>query len=191
VKPIMLSYTRGAQNVQKSRSHLKILGARRVTWSKFHAEAPQISHATATWHSGFVHPWVTQSFFRTQVLSKLGDSSITRLYVRNNFTLSVDDKNFLPSVLFYCNGFNDVHGSCVKIHSDSCFMTAKTCLFFSRFYLMYKKTEAYNVILSCLEIRCSKDFPGFTRSPQANKMKPQSFRQYCDSVTYVNVCMTE
>jgi hypothetical protein len=31
---------------QKSRSHLKILGARRVKWSKFHTEKPQILGVT-------------------------------------------------------------------------------------------------------------------------------------------------
>ena len=42
----------------------KIVSARRVTWSKFHTEDPQIlstipqnSEAPATWCVGFVHPW--------------------------------------------------------------------------------------------------------------------------------------
>jgi hypothetical protein len=46
---------------QKSSSHLKILGARNVTWSKFHTDDPQILGATvqnlvvrATWRPGFV-----------------------------------------------------------------------------------------------------------------------------------------
>ena len=49
--------TRGAQISQKTSSHLKILGVRRVTWSMFHTEDPQILGttkqnlvATVTWH---------------------------------------------------------------------------------------------------------------------------------------------
>ena len=45
-------------------SHLKILGARRVTNSRFRPEDPQILGgmvqsivATTTWRLGFVHPW--------------------------------------------------------------------------------------------------------------------------------------
>ena len=53
----------GAKLFQKSRSHLKILGARRVTRSEFHTEDSQILGTiiqdlvtSATWHPGFVHP---------------------------------------------------------------------------------------------------------------------------------------
>jgi len=35
-------YSRGEQIFQKSRNHVKILGAQRVTLSKFHTEDPQI-----------------------------------------------------------------------------------------------------------------------------------------------------
>jgi hypothetical protein len=49
--------------VQKSRSHLKSLGTKRVTRSMFHAEDPHITGATVknivsqpTWRPGFVHP---------------------------------------------------------------------------------------------------------------------------------------
>jgi Leu/Phe-tRNA-protein transferase len=41
-----IEYTRVAQIFQKSRNHLKILGARRVTRNKFHTEVPQILGAT-------------------------------------------------------------------------------------------------------------------------------------------------
>jgi len=37
---------RGAQNFQKSKGHLKIVGARRVTQSKFHNEYPQVLGTT-------------------------------------------------------------------------------------------------------------------------------------------------
>jgi hypothetical protein len=54
---------RGAQIFQKSMSQLKILGARRVTSSKFHTEDPQILGAaaqnvvaTATRRPGFMDP---------------------------------------------------------------------------------------------------------------------------------------
>ena len=54
---------RSSQIFQKSMSHLKILGARRATWSKFHTQGPQILGATiqnlvdtVTRHLGFVHP---------------------------------------------------------------------------------------------------------------------------------------
>ena len=47
----------------KFRSHLKILGAKMVTWSKFHTEEPKMLGATAqnlvvrvTWRPGFVYP---------------------------------------------------------------------------------------------------------------------------------------
>jgi hypothetical protein len=59
---LLLWYSRDAKTSQKSRSHLKILGATRVTRSKFHIEEPQISGATgqnllatATWRPGFEH----------------------------------------------------------------------------------------------------------------------------------------
>lgn len=48
------------QIFQKHRSHLKILDARRVTWSKFYIEVAQISGATATLRPGFVHPWLRE-----------------------------------------------------------------------------------------------------------------------------------
>ena len=55
----------GAQLFQKFRSHLKILGSRKVTWSKFRNDDPQTLgvtilnlHATATRNPGFVHSWL-------------------------------------------------------------------------------------------------------------------------------------
>ena len=36
----------GSRILQKPRSHLKILGTRRVTWNQFHTENPQILGAT-------------------------------------------------------------------------------------------------------------------------------------------------
>jgi hypothetical protein len=51
--------------LQKCRSHLKVLGARRIPRSKFHTVDPQISQATvqnlvaiATWRPRFVHRWL-------------------------------------------------------------------------------------------------------------------------------------
>jgi fructose-1-phosphate kinase PfkB-like protein len=56
--------TRGTKIFQKTRSHLKIPGARRVTQSKFHTEGPQILGAKVqnlvartNWHTEIVHPW--------------------------------------------------------------------------------------------------------------------------------------
>jgi hypothetical protein len=53
------------QIFQKSKGHLKILGARWVAWSKFLTEDLQILGTTLrdlvtqlTWHLGFVHPWI-------------------------------------------------------------------------------------------------------------------------------------
>ena len=53
---------RGVQMLQKSRNLLKILGARRVIWTKFHTEYSQIIGATvqilvatANWLPKFVH----------------------------------------------------------------------------------------------------------------------------------------
>jgi hypothetical protein len=55
-------YAWGAQIFEKSRSHLKILGVRRVTWCTFHTQDPQILDttiqnffATATWLPGYVN----------------------------------------------------------------------------------------------------------------------------------------
>ena len=56
--------TGDTQIFQKSRSHLKILGARRVKWSKFQSEGTytvyiwptsQNLFAKAIWHTGLVH----------------------------------------------------------------------------------------------------------------------------------------
>jgi hypothetical protein len=67
-------WCRGPQIFQKSRSHLKIPGARTVAWSKFHTHDPQILGATiqnlvtmATWYFDpvFLHPWCSvMCFFR-------------------------------------------------------------------------------------------------------------------------------
>jgi hypothetical protein len=53
---------RDAKKFQKSSSHNKFLGARRVRWNVLQAEDPQILRATvqylvatATWRPGFVH----------------------------------------------------------------------------------------------------------------------------------------
>ena len=58
----VLGYTRGAKTSHKSRSSLKIVGAR----SKFHTEDPQILGTTVqnlvtrtAWHARFVHSWAT------------------------------------------------------------------------------------------------------------------------------------
>jgi hypothetical protein len=59
-----VQYGRGAQAFQKSRSHLKILGARRITGSRFHTEDAKISCTTlpnlvttGIWHLGYAHPF--------------------------------------------------------------------------------------------------------------------------------------
>ena len=56
-------YVKDIEILQKSRSHLQILDARRATKSKFYAEGPQILGAalwnvlaSAKWRLGFVHP---------------------------------------------------------------------------------------------------------------------------------------
>lgn len=36
-------FDHGVQVIQKSRSHIKIVGISRMTWNKLHAEDPQIS----------------------------------------------------------------------------------------------------------------------------------------------------
>jgi hypothetical protein len=57
----------GPTNLESCRNHLKILSAKRVTWSKFHAEDPQILGATvqnlaalAIWRPVFLYPccWI-------------------------------------------------------------------------------------------------------------------------------------
>ena len=57
--------SRDTQIFQKSHSHLKILGARRITSITFHIVDPQILGAMVqklvvqvTWHLGFEHPCV-------------------------------------------------------------------------------------------------------------------------------------
>lgn len=59
-KKVLITIGKGAQIFKKCRSHLKILGARRVTWCKFHIKDSQTLDmqnvvAIATWHLGFVH----------------------------------------------------------------------------------------------------------------------------------------
>lgn len=56
---------RSAPVFQKSRSHPKIPGTRRTTWSKFHTEDPQILSTTVqnlvttvSWYPGIVHPCI-------------------------------------------------------------------------------------------------------------------------------------
>ena len=65
--------TKGHAVFQKSRSHLKILRARRVTWSKFHAEDSHILFITVkiSRHGdmapGFVHPSLSSIISRNSV----------------------------------------------------------------------------------------------------------------------------
>ena len=66
VQRLRMSGAKGAQIFPKFGRHLKIIDARRVTWSEFHTEYPQIVGATLQnlvslqiwWCPGFVHPWV-------------------------------------------------------------------------------------------------------------------------------------
>jgi len=58
----LISSVREAQVFQKSRSYFRILGTRRVIFSKFLSEDPQVLGTTIqnlitcmTWHPGFVH----------------------------------------------------------------------------------------------------------------------------------------
>ena len=61
--PEWCNLEQGWKTFQKSRSHLKILDARRVTCSMYHTQNPKILGASvqnlvalATWRQGFVHP---------------------------------------------------------------------------------------------------------------------------------------
>jgi hypothetical protein len=59
--------TRSAQIFQKFSSHLKILGLRRVTWSMFHPDDPQMLGATTKFHcttSRKVAVWIPNGVFR-------------------------------------------------------------------------------------------------------------------------------
>ena len=49
-------YKRGANIFQKSKSHVKILGIRNVTLSKFHSEVQQISPYKIISHSDLAPP---------------------------------------------------------------------------------------------------------------------------------------
>jgi len=46
---------------RKSRNYLKILGAPKMTWSKFNVEDTEKIryHRTAIWCAGFVHRWMS------------------------------------------------------------------------------------------------------------------------------------
>jgi len=68
-----MHYTRVAHifQIRVHRSRLKILGARRLTWGKFHSEDQQIvdatvenSFVTATWRPVFMHPCTTPSIIQ-------------------------------------------------------------------------------------------------------------------------------
>jgi hypothetical protein len=61
LRPLKIVTKRGEQIFQKSRSYLKILDARRVTWSTLHTEDPQVLGTTirnlfaiTTWRPGLV-----------------------------------------------------------------------------------------------------------------------------------------
>jgi ABC-type Fe3+ transport system permease subunit len=61
---ILILCSESPQFFQTSRSHLKIIGAKREKWDKFHTQDPQISGATvqyvavpATWCMRFLHPF--------------------------------------------------------------------------------------------------------------------------------------
>jgi hypothetical protein len=60
----LIYHNEGVCNSQKSRSHLKILGARKITWITFQTEDKQVSNATVQnlvttviWCLGFVHQY--------------------------------------------------------------------------------------------------------------------------------------
>jgi hypothetical protein len=63
------SYTRGVQIFRKCRNQLKILGARRVTWTRLRSQDPQMlgstvpsSVARALWPAVLVRPWCLESW---------------------------------------------------------------------------------------------------------------------------------
>lgn len=73
----------GCTNFPKSRSHLKILRIRRLTWSKLRTENPQIWGTTVqnlvtmvTWCPGFVHLWTMSCKSKSQCS---GQAYITNL----------------------------------------------------------------------------------------------------------------
>lgn len=116
--------TKCAQILQKSRSHFKILGHRRVTWSMLHTEK-QILGATkqnsvhmAIWRKQFLHPCTTQWIkSRNQVV-------LTVIYIHHNSlevttTIYSEDTN---SCRFQCctniygyNGWRSTQGTCKVI----------------------------------------------------------------------------
>jgi len=60
--PLSAALNKGLQIFQKSNSHLKIMGARKVTWSKLYTQKPQILKATvlnlvaqSSGRPGFMH----------------------------------------------------------------------------------------------------------------------------------------
>jgi hypothetical protein len=77
VQRLRMNGAKGAQSFQKFRRHLKILDARRMTWSEFHIEYPQAVGATVhnlvslpIWYPGFVHPWVEPYFQSLRIYNK-------------------------------------------------------------------------------------------------------------------------
>jgi hypothetical protein len=114
------SIGRDAHMAQKSRNHLKILGARSVAWSKFHTEGPQILGATvknlvarATWWPAVCAPlfwdcvatktWEREVFWdsvATKTLERevFWDSVATKTLEQAMFLDSVATKTWEPEV---------------------------------------------------------------------------------------------
>jgi len=62
-------YTRIAHNFQKSRSHLKFLGARKTTWRTFHTVDLQIlGTGTGTGIGTTVQRWLTTAAWRSEIV---------------------------------------------------------------------------------------------------------------------------
>jgi len=74
----------GAKIFPQSKSHLKILGPKRVTISKLHTEEPKYYLAAqVTWHPEFVRPWFSLYLYQIPILwnyrwQPLQDSLYTR-----------------------------------------------------------------------------------------------------------------
>jgi hypothetical protein len=101
------------QNVY-SGSHLKILAARRVTWSTFHSEDPQILGVTeqtlvarATWRHGYIYPCPVMSFRRFQPLNQAYIFRSTNLTTRYTYCQEFSLRVPLPSHPEWCGTLTD------------------------------------------------------------------------------------
>ena len=116
-----VQWIRGTKVFQKSRSFHRIVGARRMTWSEFHTEDPQILGTIiqnlvprAAGHPGFVHP-CAELLFNCRI-GNYANQPVIYLEVTCCFGINVGDNVFCilktPAVKY--NNFKNIISKVMK-----------------------------------------------------------------------------